>query len=160
MNVRSFLSIIFCIWRPDMPSSITPIKTPHHSVIVVGGGQAGLSASYYLQQQGVDHLVLEKHSLTHAWRNQRWDAFSLVTPNWQCALPGYRYSEEHGGSDPHGFMKKDEINACLAGFVKAVNAALCAFLSRQRRGRLAGRDGLLPDRRRHPSAARGRARQH
>ncbi|NBB11697.1 MSMEG_0569 family flavin-dependent oxidoreductase [Pseudomonas sp. SLFW] len=105
-----------------MPSSITPIKTPHHSVIIVGGGQAGLSASYYLQQQGVDHLVLEKHSLTHTWRHQRWDAFSLVTPNWQCALPGYRYSEEHGGTDPHGFMKKDEINAYLAGFVTAVNA--------------------------------------
>ncbi|SEJ80936.1 MULTISPECIES: MSMEG_0569 family flavin-dependent oxidoreductase [unclassified Pseudomonas] len=105
-----------------MPSSITPLKIPHHSVIIVGGGQAGLSASYYLQQQGVDHLVLEKHSLTHTWRNQRWDAFSLVTPNWQCALPGYRYSEEHGGKDPHGFMKKDEINDYLAGFVNAVNA--------------------------------------
>lgn len=105
-----------------MPSSITPLKIPHHSVIIVGGGQAGLSASYYLQQQGVDHLVLEKHSLTHTWRNQRWDAFSLVTPNWQCALPGYRYSEEHGGKDPHGFMKKDEINEYLAGFVNAVNA--------------------------------------
>jgi putative flavoprotein involved in K+ transport len=105
-----------------MPSSITPLKTPHHSVIIVGGGQAGLSASYYLQQQNVDHLVLEKHSLTHTWRNQRWDAFSLVTPNWQCALPGYGYSEEHGGKDPHGFMKKDEINAYLTGFVNAVNA--------------------------------------
>jgi len=105
-----------------MPSSITPLKIPHHSVIIVGGGQAGLSASYYLQQQGVDHLVLEKHNLTHTWRNQRWDAFSLVTPNWQCALPGYRYSEEHGGKDPHGFMKKDEINDYLAGFVNAVNA--------------------------------------
>jgi putative flavoprotein involved in K+ transport len=105
-----------------MPSSITSLKVPHHSVIIVGGGQAGLSASHYLQQQGVDHLVLEKHSLTHTWRNQRWDAFSLVTPNWQCALPGYRYSEEHGGTDPHGFMKKDEINDYLSGFVKAVNA--------------------------------------
>ncbi|HEY0289368.1 MAG TPA: MSMEG_0569 family flavin-dependent oxidoreductase [Pseudomonas sp.] len=105
-----------------MPSHLTSIKTPHHSVIIVGGGQAGLSASYYLQQRGIDHLVLEKHSLTHAWRNQRWDAFSLVTPNWQCALPGYRYSEEHGGTDSHGFMKKDEINAYLAGFVQRVNA--------------------------------------
>lgn len=104
-----------------MPSPITTFKPQHHNVIVVGGGQAGLSASYHLQQQGIDHLVLEKHNLTHTWRNQRWDAFSLVTPNWQCALPGYRYSEEHGGTDPHGFMKKDEINAYLEGFVKTVN---------------------------------------
>ena len=105
-----------------MTSHLTSIKPPHHSVIVVGGGQAGLSASYYLQQQGIDHLVLEKHSLTHTWRNQRWDAFSLVTPNWQCALPGYTYVDDFNGKDPHGFMKKDEINQYLAGFVKSVNA--------------------------------------
>ncbi|MFU2326080.1 MSMEG_0569 family flavin-dependent oxidoreductase [Pseudomonas sp. NFX98] len=105
-----------------MTSPLTTIKPPHHSVIVVGGGQAGLSASYYLQQQGIDHLILEKHRLTHTWRDQRWDAFSLVTPNWQCALPGYTYTEDFKGSDPHGFMKKDEINQYLAGFVKSVNA--------------------------------------
>ncbi|MEQ7922242.1 MSMEG_0569 family flavin-dependent oxidoreductase [Xanthomonas sp. WHRI 1810A] len=105
-----------------MPSPLTSLKPPHHRVIVVGGGQAGLSASYHLKQQGIEHLVLEKHSLTHTWRDQRWDAFSLVTPNWQCALPGYRYSHEHGGTDTHGFMKKDQINAYLEGFVKAVNA--------------------------------------
>lgn len=94
------------------------IHPEHHSVIVVGGGQAGLSASYYLQQQGIDHLLLEKHDLTHAWRTQRWDAFSLVTPNWQCALPGYPYA----GNDPHGFMKRDEIIAYLDGFIDVVKA--------------------------------------
>ncbi|MDB5982990.1 MAG: dependent oxidoreductase [Pseudomonas sp.] len=111
---------------------LTSVKPPHHSVIVVGGGQAGLSASYFLQQQGIDHLVLEKHSLTHTWRNQRWDAFSLVTPNWQCALPGYTYSDEFGGQDPHGFMKKDEINAYLAGFVQSVNAPALEGVTVQR----------------------------
>ncbi|WP_460124997.1 MSMEG_0569 family flavin-dependent oxidoreductase [Pseudomonas sp. S2_C03] len=105
-----------------MTSHLTTIKPPHYSVIVVGGGQAGLSASYYLQQQDIDHLVLEKHSVTHTWRNQRWDAFSLVTPNWQCALPGYSYLDDFNGADPHGFMRKDEINEYLAGFVKSVNA--------------------------------------
>ncbi|MBA6420152.1 MULTISPECIES: MSMEG_0569 family flavin-dependent oxidoreductase [Pseudomonadaceae] len=93
-------------------------KTPHHSVIIIGGGQAGLSASYCLQQQGIDHLVLEKSTLTNAWRTQRWDAFCLVTPNWQCTLPGYPYA----GDDPHGFMKKDEIIAYLDGFIEMVNA--------------------------------------
>lgn len=90
----------------------------HYSAIVIGGGQAGLSASYYLQQQDIDHLVLEKHSLTHTWRNQRWDTFCLVTPNWQCALPGYPYS----GDEPHGFMKKEQIIAYLDGFIASVNA--------------------------------------
>ncbi|WP_144112749.1 MSMEG_0569 family flavin-dependent oxidoreductase [Paraburkholderia sp. BCC1886] len=90
----------------------------HYSVLVIGGGQAGLSASYYLSEAGIDHLVVEKQTLTHTWRQQRWDAFCLVTPNWQCALPGYPYR----GDDPHGFMKKDEIIDYLDGFIAHVNA--------------------------------------
>ncbi|SDQ69010.1 putative flavoprotein involved in K+ transport [Paraburkholderia fungorum] len=90
----------------------------HYSVLVVGGGQAGLSVSYHLKQSGIDHLVVEKNTVTHTWREQRWDAFCLVTPNWQCALPGYPYQ----GDDPHGFMKKDEIIQYLDGFIAHVEA--------------------------------------
>ncbi|MND58196.1 putative oxidoreductase CzcO [compost metagenome] len=100
----------------------------HYSTIIVGGGQAGLSASYYLQQQDIDHVVLEKHSLTHSWRTQRWDAFCLVTPNWQCALPGHPYA----GDDPHGFMKKDEIIAYLDAFIAKVNAPVREGVAVQR----------------------------
>ncbi|MGH8789119.1 MAG: MSMEG_0569 family flavin-dependent oxidoreductase [Cupriavidus necator] len=90
----------------------------HYGVIIVGGGQAGLSMSYFLKQAGIDHLVIEKHTVTHTWRTQRWDAFCLVTPNWQCSLPGYPYQ----GDDPHGFMKKDEITAYLDGFIRTIDA--------------------------------------
>ena len=93
-------------------------KTTHYSVVIVGGGQSGLSLSHCLQQRGIDHLVIEKRSLVHSWRTQRWDSFCLVTPNWQCDLPGWPYK----GADPHGFMVKDEINAWLAGFVEQVQA--------------------------------------
>ncbi len=77
----------------------------HYPVIVIGGGQAGLSISYCLQQRGIEHIIFEKHTIAHAWRSQRWDSFCLVTPNWQCQLPGFPYP----GSDPQGFMLKDEI---------------------------------------------------
>jgi putative flavoprotein involved in K+ transport len=90
----------------------------HYSVVIVGGGQAGLSLSHCLQLRGIDHLVIEKRSLVHTWRTQRWDSFCLVTPNWQCQLPGWGYI----GSDPHGFMVKDQINEWLAGFVEHVKA--------------------------------------
>lgn len=90
----------------------------HFSVAIIGGGQAGLSMSYCLKQYGIDHIVLEKRTVTHTWREQRWDAFCLVTPNWQCALPDYPYR----GDDPHGFMKKEEIVAWLDGFVRHVDA--------------------------------------
>jgi putative flavoprotein involved in K+ transport len=92
----------------------------HHGVVIVGGGQAGLSLSYTLRQRGIDHLVIEKNDPVHAWRDQRWDTFCLVTPNWQCKLPDWEYR----GPDPHGFMKKDEIVDYLDGFVKHVNPPL------------------------------------
>ena len=86
------------------------------SVLVIGGGQAGLSISYYLKQKNVSHMILEKNRIGHAWRSERWDTFCLVTPNWQCTLPGFPYS----GDDPYGFMKKDEIveyiDQYVAGF--------------------------------------------
>lgn len=43
---------------------IDPLTT-HYSVAIVGGGQAGLSLSVYLQQHGISHLVLEKNKLLH-----------------------------------------------------------------------------------------------
>jgi putative flavoprotein involved in K+ transport len=92
----------------------------HLPVIVVGGGQAGLSASWHLQQQGIEHLVFERKRAMHAWRERRWDAFCLVTPNWQCALPGWPYR----GDDPDGFMVKSEILAYLDGFLQHVNPPL------------------------------------
>jgi len=106
----------------------------HYPVIVAGGGQAGLSISYYLKQAGIDHLVIEKYSVTHTWRSQRWDAFCLVTPNWQCALPGYPYR----GDDPHGFMKKDQIIAYLDGFISMVDAPVLEHTEVKRVKRDAG----------------------
>jgi len=76
-----------------------------YDVVVIGGGQAGLAMSYCLGRRGIDHLVIEKHRIAHDWRERRWDSFCLVTPNWQCALPGFPYA----GDDPYGFMGKDAI---------------------------------------------------
>ena len=89
-----------------------------YRAIVVGGGQAGLSASYWLLQAGIDHVVFEKKSVMHKWRDERWDSFCLVTPNWQCRLPGHPYD----GPDPHGFMVKHEILAYLDGFARKTKA--------------------------------------
>src|SRR6188768_2707318 len=90
-------------------------RAEHHTVIVVGGGQAGLSLSYCLKQRGIDHLVLEGRQVAYSWRDERWDTFCLVTHNWQCQLPGYAYA----GSDPQGFMLKDEIVAYVEGYRQA-----------------------------------------
>ena len=83
--------------------------------VIIGGGQAGLSASYHLKTRGIEHVVLEKHRIAHAWRDQRWDSFCLVTPNWQCRLPDFPYA----GDDPDGYMLKDEIVDYLEAFAES-----------------------------------------
>jgi putative flavoprotein involved in K+ transport len=81
----------------------------HYPVIIVGGGQAGLATSYCLTQRDIDHIVFEKDRIAEAWRSQRWDTFCLVTPNWQCKLPGFHYTGAYGGENPTGFMPREEI---------------------------------------------------
>jgi putative flavoprotein involved in K+ transport len=93
---------------------------PHYRAVVVGGGQAGLSASYWLSRAGLDHVVFEKKTAMHKWREERWDAFCLVTPNWQCQLPGHAYD----GPDPNGFMVKEQILDYLEGFQRKVDAPI------------------------------------
>jgi putative flavoprotein involved in K+ transport len=89
----------------------------HHNVVIVGGGQAGLSLSWYMAKEGIDHVILERNVAFNSWKNQRWDSFCLVTPNWQCQLPGYHYH----GNDPNGFMVKDEIIRFVEDFRGAFN---------------------------------------
>lgn len=100
--------------RP-IPQSRTQIP-----VVIIGAGQAGLSASWYLCRDGVEHVVLERSTRFHAWKNQRWDSFCLVTPNWQCRLPGFPYK----GDDPEGFMLKDEIVDYVEAFADGFDAPL------------------------------------
>ncbi|WP_075215072.1 MSMEG_0569 family flavin-dependent oxidoreductase [Mongoliimonas terrestris] len=97
---------------------MTASPSRHVPVAVIGGGQAGLSMSYHLKESGIDHVIFERHRVAHAWRDQRWDSFCLVTPNWQCQLPGHPYP----GTDPNGFMLKDEIVAYVEGYAARIGA--------------------------------------
>jgi putative flavoprotein involved in K+ transport len=99
-----------------------------HTVAVIGGGQAGLSISWHLKQSGIDHAVFEKERAAHAWRAERWDTFCLVTPNWQCQLPGFPYSGPH----PHGFMLRNEIVAYLDDYIASFHPPLLEGVTVQR----------------------------
>jgi putative flavoprotein involved in K+ transport len=82
--------------------------TEHIQTIIVGGGQAGLAAAYSLGQLGRESLILEQADRpASAWSSQRWDSFTLVTPNWSVRLPGATYT----GSQPDGYMNKAELIA-------------------------------------------------
>jgi putative flavoprotein involved in K+ transport len=92
----------------------------HVPVAIVGGGQAGLSMSWHLTARGIEHVVLERSRAFHAWYEERWDAFTLVTPNFQCRLPDHPYA----GPEPEGFMVKDEILDYLDAFLRALDPPL------------------------------------
>jgi len=73
-------------------------------VVVIGAGHAGLATSYCLSERSIEHVVLERGEVANSWRKERWDSLTLLTPNWQSTLPGFRYS----GDDPDGFMSMPE----------------------------------------------------
>ena len=70
------------------------------TTVVVGAGHAGLSASHFLTERSIDHVVLERGEVANSWRHERWDSLRLLTPNWQTHLPGQPYD----GPDPDGYM--------------------------------------------------------
>lgn len=73
--------------------------------VVVGGGQAGLAVSYFLQQNGNSHVVFEQGRIGESWLSARWDSFQLNTPTVRNALPGLPLD----GPEPDGFWRTDQL---------------------------------------------------
>jgi putative flavoprotein involved in K+ transport len=88
--------------------------------LVIGGSQAGLAVSYHLTREGRPHLVLERHRVGASWIGQRWDSFTLVTPNWMNQLPGFSYR----GDDPDGFLGRDEVVTYLEDYAAFFGAPI------------------------------------
>lgn len=88
------------------------------TVVIVGGGHSGLAMSKCLSDRGVDHVVLERGAVANSWRTQRWDSFTMLTPNWQSRLPGRVYD----GDDPDGFMTGAEITDFIESYADTIGA--------------------------------------
>jgi len=73
--------------------------------VIVGGGQAGLGVSYFLQQSGNSHVVFEQGRIGESWLSARWDSFQLNTPNLRNVLPGLPYN----GAEADGFWRTDKL---------------------------------------------------
>jgi putative flavoprotein involved in K+ transport len=62
--------------------------------------------------------VLERGEVANSWRNERWDSLRLLTPNWQCRLPGRQYD----GDDPDGFMSAAEVATFISTYSTEIGA--------------------------------------
>ena len=88
--------------------------TKRTDVIIVGAGHAGLCASYFLKQKGIDHIVLERGEIGESWLSQRWDSFVLNTANKLNVLPGIE------SKDPDDFGSAISLARTMSDFV-AIN---------------------------------------
>jgi len=79
--------------------------------LVIGAGQAGLAAAYYLQQHGADFVVLdERPAVGDVWAT-RFEALRLFSPAWASGLPGFPWP----GSALR-YPTKDEAAAYLQAY--------------------------------------------
>src|SRR6266516_3231032 len=82
-------------------------------MLIVGGGQAGLAASWHLTRAGVEHLVLDaEQRVGDAWR-RRWDSLELFSAAAYSALPGLAFP-----GDPEHFPGKDEVADYLEAYAR------------------------------------------
>jgi len=92
----------------------------HAEIVVIGGGQAGLCTSFFLARYGQEHVVLEQGRVAETWRTQRWESFTLNTPNWTLQLPGHGYA----GDGPDAFMPRDDVVSYLERYAEVIDAPL------------------------------------
>jgi putative flavoprotein involved in K+ transport len=86
--------------------------------VVIGGGHAGLTMSYFLSQRGREHVVLERGQLGERWRSERWDSFCFQFPNWTIELPGYKYRCD----DPDAFAPGREVVRFIEDYARFIKA--------------------------------------
>ncbi len=65
--------------------------TERIETVVIGGGQAGLSAGYHLARRGLPFVILDADTrIGDHWRD-RWDSLQLYSPARYDGLPGMRF---------------------------------------------------------------------
>jgi putative flavoprotein involved in K+ transport len=83
-------------------------QTESVNTVVIGAGQAGLSAGYHLSRQGVPFVILDAgERVGDQWRH-RWDSLRLFTPARFAGLDGMAFP-----APPHYFPTKDEMGDFL-----------------------------------------------
>ena len=88
-------------------------RSTTQDAIVIGAGQAGLAAGYFLSRAGLRFTLLDAGEAVGAsWRN-RWDSLRLFTPVRYNALPGLRFPGPR-----YALPGKDDVADYLARYAR------------------------------------------
>ncbi|WP_150239496.1 ArsO family NAD(P)H-dependent flavin-containing monooxygenase [Nocardiopsis quinghaiensis] len=71
-----------------------------HDVVVVGGGQAGLAAGYFLRRAGLDFAILDAREEPGGSWTEYWHSLRLFSPAGHSMLPGWWMPAEEGRDYP------------------------------------------------------------
>jgi putative flavoprotein involved in K+ transport len=89
-------------------------RTERYETIVIGAGQAGLSAGYWLTKQDIDFLIVDANPrVGDVWRN-RWDSLQLFTPAKYSGLPGIPFP-----GDPYHLPTRTEVADYMEWYAQA-----------------------------------------
>ena len=91
------------------------VESETFDTVVIGAGQAGLSAGYYLRKAGRSFAILDGNArVGDNWR-ERYDSLRLFTPSWAVRLPGWRFPTK-GVASPLKDEMADFLEAYAARF--------------------------------------------
>lgn len=90
-----------------------PGDLEHFDAVVIGAGQAGLAAGYWLSRADCSFVILDGVAqIGESWRC-RWDSLRLFTPACFDGLPGQPFP-----ADPGSYPTKDQMAEYLASYAE------------------------------------------
>jgi len=99
------------------------MQTERHDTVVIGGGQAGLSAGHYLREAGRSFVILDAEDrVGDTWRH-RYDSLRLFTPARFNGLPGWRFPAKDYTTPTKDEMA-DYLEAYAARFALPVRSGI------------------------------------
>jgi putative flavoprotein involved in K+ transport len=102
--------------------------------VIIGGGQTGLTAGYYLARHGRSFVILDANERTgDAWR-KRWDSLRLFTPARFNGLPGLPFP-----APAWSFPTKDELADYLEAYAARFELPVRAGIGVDRLSKANGR---------------------
>lgn len=122
---------------------------PLRDVVIVGGGQMGLSLGYYLQRAKADFLILDaEDGPGGAWRHG-WDSLRLFSPAGYSSLPGWLMPPPAH----EGYPTRDDVLDYLARYEARYGFAIERPVRVKSVERADGHLAVVTDTRRYPARA-------